>query len=417
MAFLISNIKNISSKNSIKYLLFFALGIILALSIKTIWANWTPPLNAPPICDPATTPGCNTPINVSSFAQTKTGDLTLPNLYLNAVGNEGNIYRTNIIQGNNDLILYSNSAKNLPIFLEGSPVVINNDVGTGNVGIGTATPTAKLEIAGQIKMTGGAPGAGKVLTSDTAGLASWQPPAAAGVGGSGTAGYIPKFTAGTTIGNTATPIYESGTKIGIGTTNPQATLHVGSGSVWFPGAGGGTTHFNYTDGKNYIRGTTIIADTGGNVGIGISGPGEKLDVAGNIRTSGNLSTNNYSTALPNGWSGIQTNDLWARWSVRANQICLGGGGGGTGLGTCRTSWLPAGDVVTATCSAAGGAVCTAWCPGGYEVTGGGIYPVHTAIISVGQTVSVGYNFPNGETGWQCGNYENFTCYARCIRVW
>ncbi|OGR42047.1 MAG: hypothetical protein A2X28_03655 [Elusimicrobia bacterium GWA2_56_46] len=43
----------------------------------------------------------------------------------------------------------------------------------GDVGIGTADPGAKLEVAGQIKITGGAPGAGKVLTSDGAGLAAW----------------------------------------------------------------------------------------------------------------------------------------------------------------------------------------------------------------------------------------------------
>lgn len=45
---------------------------------------------------------------------------------------------------------------------------------TGNVGIGTDTPTAKLEVAGQIKITGGTPGVGKFLASDADGLASWQ---------------------------------------------------------------------------------------------------------------------------------------------------------------------------------------------------------------------------------------------------
>lgn len=50
----------------------------------------------------------------------------------------------------------------------------------GNVGIGTTQPGAKLEIAGQVKITGGTPGAGKVLTSDAAGLASWQTPASSG---------------------------------------------------------------------------------------------------------------------------------------------------------------------------------------------------------------------------------------------
>ncbi|HBE42479.1 MAG TPA: hypothetical protein DDW27_15020 [Bacteroidales bacterium] len=45
----------------------------------------------------------------------------------------------------------------------------------GNTGIGTTNPSAKLEVAGQVKITGGSPAAGKVLTSDAGGLASWEP--------------------------------------------------------------------------------------------------------------------------------------------------------------------------------------------------------------------------------------------------
>ena len=45
---------------------------------------------------------------------------------------------------------------------------------SGNIGIGTITPGAKLEVAGQIKITGGAPALGKVLTSDANGLATWE---------------------------------------------------------------------------------------------------------------------------------------------------------------------------------------------------------------------------------------------------
>ena len=51
---------------------------------------------------------------------------------------------------------------------------------SGNLGIGTSTGTAKLEVAGQVKFTGGSPGAGKVLTSDANGLATWETPTGGG---------------------------------------------------------------------------------------------------------------------------------------------------------------------------------------------------------------------------------------------
>ncbi len=59
-------------------------------------------------------------------------------------------------------------------------VGLNGTVGVpaGNIGIGTASPTARLEVAGQIKITGGLPGIGKVLSSDATGLATWVNPAA-----------------------------------------------------------------------------------------------------------------------------------------------------------------------------------------------------------------------------------------------
>lgn len=49
--------------------------------------------------------------------------------------------------------------------------ILNN----GNVGIGTTTPTAKLDIAGAVKITDGTQGVGRKLTSDATGQASWQP--------------------------------------------------------------------------------------------------------------------------------------------------------------------------------------------------------------------------------------------------
>lgn len=50
----------------------------------------------------------------------------------------------------------------------------------GNMGIGVSDPDAELEVNGQIKVTGGTPGVGKILTSDADGLASWVAPAGGG---------------------------------------------------------------------------------------------------------------------------------------------------------------------------------------------------------------------------------------------
>jgi len=44
----------------------------------------------------------------------------------------------------------------------------------GNVGIGVPNPSAKLDVAGSVKITDGTEGNGKLLMSDANGLASWQ---------------------------------------------------------------------------------------------------------------------------------------------------------------------------------------------------------------------------------------------------
>lgn len=46
--------------------------------------------------------------------------------------------------------------------------------GGGNVGIGVTSPGAKLEVAGQVKITGGTPVVNDILTSDASGLATWE---------------------------------------------------------------------------------------------------------------------------------------------------------------------------------------------------------------------------------------------------
>lgn len=76
-----------------------------------------------------------------------------------------------------DLTLQSSYADKGIIFRTQSGEKMRIDA-VGNVGIGIETPGAKLEVNGQVKITGGIPGAGKVLTSDENGLAIWESPPA-----------------------------------------------------------------------------------------------------------------------------------------------------------------------------------------------------------------------------------------------
>jgi hypothetical protein len=80
----------------------------------------------------------------------------------------------------------------------------------GNVGIGIANPVNKLEVAGQVKITGGDPGSGKVLTSDDSGLATWQTPLVDTCGWTDD-GAVVRLTTGTN-------------KVGIGTASPEFRL-------------------------------------------------------------------------------------------------------------------------------------------------------------------------------------------------
>ena len=74
-------------------------------------------------------------------------------------------------------------------------------------------------------------------------------------------------------------------KVGIGTANPNAKLHISSGSNHGVYVESNDSWIAHSSGNNYFRGNTFFADQNANhkVGIGTVNPTEKLHVNGNIR--------------------------------------------------------------------------------------------------------------------------------------
>lgn len=172
----------------------------------------------------------------------------------------------------------------------------------GNVGIGTGLPDAKLHVAGQIRITGGNPGDGKVLTSDANGLGTWQTPGGGGGTPGGSSGHVQFNNAGAFGGDANFFWDNTNKKLGLGTSSPNYQFTINGGANFTEiqminnttgalgtdglrlGIGTGIpnawlwSHENAElyFGTNNIRRMTIKGD--GNVGIGTATPGGLLEL-------------------------------------------------------------------------------------------------------------------------------------------
>lgn len=73
--------------------------------------------------------------------------------------------------GSKYLAIYTSLGKGYLTMTDSSDIILQTN--NGNVGIGTTSPTVRLDVAGQVKISGGNPGVDKLLTSDSTGIASW----------------------------------------------------------------------------------------------------------------------------------------------------------------------------------------------------------------------------------------------------
>jgi hypothetical protein len=215
----------------------------------------------------------------------------------------------------NNLVFMGDAAANELMRIEGN---------TGDVGIGTATPSAKLHVDGTLIATGvsqlGSGGSNVLLTSSSAGdvgIGDSSPTAKLVVNNVGTKmlelkrsgnikfrvladanhGQLNMFNSGssnTVRLHTSGDSYFNGGNVGIGITSPTTKLHIDESGTTSPalfidtaryGAyiiGDGTSNSQYLLNLQSNGGSTEVmrVQSSGNVGIGTTSPQEKLDISG-----------------------------------------------------------------------------------------------------------------------------------------
>lgn len=192
---------------------------------------------------------------------------------------------------------------------------------------------------GTITLTTTGTSGAATLVSNTLNIPNYTLSGLGGIGGSGTANYLPKFTAGTTIGNSL--VYDNGSVVAIGTTSnlgggrievvDNGTSAYTSRSATSSASNGGTSAISlrtvdasasywanaYYDAWSHVfrvsGGTTALTlNSSGNLGLGTSSPFAIADI--------NLSINGTSSsAMQLGVGGTRTGQLFAS----ATEVRLG----------------------------------------------------------------------------------------------
>ncbi|MEQ1734384.1 MAG: hypothetical protein ABL940_11975, partial [Bacteroidia bacterium] len=141
----------------------------------------------------------------------------------NTVGNNNTYLGSNTDATANNLTKATAIGYNAKVGASNSMVLGGTGADAVNVGINTTTPTERLEIQGSIKIVDGTQAAGKLLTSDAAGKASWGTLSGLGIGNVLTTTYTiadPSITAlATTLRKVATVTVPAGKYIVFYTAN------------------------------------------------------------------------------------------------------------------------------------------------------------------------------------------------------
>jgi hypothetical protein len=242
--------------------------------------------------------------------------------------------------------------------VKGDALIQDNFYVNGNVGIGTTSPSQKLHVSGNARVTGAyydsnnsAGTSGQVLSSTATGTDWVSLSEISGVDGTGTANYVAKWSDTDTITNSV--IYDNGTNVGIGTTSPSAKLDVNgdaliNGLTVGKGAGtsalgntvfGKTALNNITTGsRNVAIGNEALLDniTGNsNVAIGYQSLENNLansNVAIGVQALENVTTAGNNTAVGHLALGLTSgaNNTAIGYAAGYNRVGLGTNGNSIG---------------------------------------------------------------------------------------
>jgi hypothetical protein len=267
----------------------------------------------------------------------------------------------------------------LTVGYNGTAVTAGNAVFSGQVGIATSNPQAPLEIGNNLGTAGTANqlqlynnlsgtiygfgissgqmnivaasatdfynGGTKVLAIGSNGyttastgfcigascISAWP---SAGLSGSGTSGYIPRWTGATALGNSSissdgVSSTANGNFYVTGQQTIQSTMNINGNQLWNPNA------------TLYLQYNSAAGD-----GVEIGGGGTQQDLtiaAGNISVNGSIGSSNLSptAGFPAGWAtGLHTYDVYAQGTVGVGPsggpavayISVTGGGSGSFAG-------------------------------------------------------------------------------------
>jgi len=197
----------------------------------------------------------------------------------------------------------------------------------GNVGLGKENPETQFDVDGRIQASGDIctdAGGGQCLSEVSSGF-SFIPSGGGGIDGSGSSGYLARWTGAEEVGDSI--LYQTSNRIGIGNTSPTSTLHItgtttmdgfqmptnatsgyiltadSSGvGTWQPAntsaslPSASTSQTLYYDGLNWIS-NSLLTNTGSRIGIGTSSPESKLTIAGTTTSAGNFFLNFNESSL------------------------------------------------------------------------------------------------------------------------